>query len=304
MPIGRMMLARGSVTPLMLSKLASRKSSVLEGRKRSEVEHDADNKQVSPPGALMRGGEQPRRGDLRDRQNDKARVPPAIKESARRRSAAIAALPPNPRSRNRARPRAAGTPARRIEFETACSDPAPCFGDRPEAVKPASIATVGEGDGLDAIAFGIAHEGGVIAGGVFRPRPRRTVGDAAGLQGRGVERVDRLGVRARAARQCAPIAASTAIMARRSFSQNSGYFLPKPMVRRSHDHPAIAERREHGVIELAAAGEDRAPQWKRGRSSTAAAVGRRRWRPRRGSCARHWPRPPPASQAAHGRDGE
>src|SRR6266481_4305344 len=46
-------------------------------------------------------------------------------------------------------------------------------------------------DGLDAIAVGIADEGGVVAFAVLRPQPRRTVGTAAGRERRGMERIDR-----------------------------------------------------------------------------------------------------------------
>src|SRR5262249_58933634 len=43
---------------------------------------------------------------------------------------------------------------------------------------------------LDAIAVGIADEGGVVAFAVLRSQPRRAVGTAAGRERRGMERID------------------------------------------------------------------------------------------------------------------
>ena len=82
---------------------------------------------------------------------------------------------------------------------------------------------------LDPVAFRIAHEGGVIAGAVFRPRTGRAVGCAAAAIAAAWNActASTLGARRQ---MCMPLSGSAGVMARRSFSQNSGYFLPKPMV--------------------------------------------------------------------------
>ena len=80
------------------------------------------------------------------------------------------------------------------------------------------------------VAVRIADEGGVIAGDVFRTQAGRAVGRAAARDRCGMKRLAPPPHPARAGRCAVPLSGSAGVMARRSLSQNSGYFLPKPMV--------------------------------------------------------------------------
>ena len=51
---------------------------------------------------------------------------------------------------------------------------------------------------------------------------------------------------------CVPLSGSAGVMSRRSLSQNSGYFLPKPMVVGRIDQLGVAERRQHRFVEPSA----------------------------------------------------
>ena len=57
-----------------------------------------------------------------------------------------------------------------------------------------SVSTLQKRHRFDAIAVGIADEGGVIAAVIFRAQAGRAVGSAAGIERSGVERIDRRGI--------------------------------------------------------------------------------------------------------------
>ena len=94
-----------------------------------------------------------------------------------------------------------------------------------------STLAVDERHRLDPVAVGIADEGRVVAGAVLRPRPGRAVGccrrpcSAAAWN---ASTASALGARRQ---MCTPLSGiDGVVMCGRTLIQNSGYFLPKPMV--------------------------------------------------------------------------
>ena len=79
---------------------------------------------------------------------------------------------------------------------------------------------------LDAVAVGIADEGGVITLVIVRAEARRAVGGAAGGERGGVEGIDRSRCRCARRQTWTPLSAATGAMLARRLIQNSGYFLP------------------------------------------------------------------------------
>ena len=156
---------------------------------------------------------------------------------------------------------------------------------------------------LDPVAVGIAHEGRVVAGGVFRTRPGRAVGappaaSAAAWNASTARRSARAGRRACRCRD-RPASWRGARSARtRDISCRSRWC---PAARPCRP---IAERGQHRVVEAPARRRDRAPRWRRGRS----------WRGHRGRPASVASRPwimratlasaAAASQAGQGRELE
>ena len=102
---------------------------------------------------------------------------------------------------------------------------------------------------FDAVAVGIADEGGVIARGMLPVAARLRRRNAAGRERRGMEASTSSRAGAPVSRHGRRYRPAIGTMAARRLIQNSGYVLPKPTVCGSNLELREAERRQHGLIE-------------------------------------------------------